>query len=127
MKIYRCKHCGNIICHLNDSGVRVSCCGEEMMLLELKHDDFPGEKHVPVVENNNGIVKVTVGEVLHPMTPEHSIEWIILETDNGFKVKFLKPTDEPIANFTLDGDEKLVEVFEYCNLHGLWSKKCNNR
>ncbi|MGD9605623.1 MAG: desulfoferrodoxin family protein, partial [Bacilli bacterium] len=33
--------------------------------------------------------------------------------------KKLAPNQEPKANFTL-ADEKLVAVYEYCNLHGLW-------
>ena len=30
MKFYKCKHCGNIIEYLNNSGVKVVCCGEVM-------------------------------------------------------------------------------------------------
>ena len=35
-KFYRCEMCGNIITHLNDSGVRVVCCGQEMGELVAK-------------------------------------------------------------------------------------------
>ena len=30
MTFYKCEHCGNIIAHIQDSGVRCHCCGEEM-------------------------------------------------------------------------------------------------
>ena len=32
MTFYRCEHCGNIIAHVQDSGVRCHCCGEEMFV-----------------------------------------------------------------------------------------------
>ena len=30
MTFYKCEHCGNIIAHLVDSGVRCVCCGTEI-------------------------------------------------------------------------------------------------
>lgn len=36
------------------------------------------EKHVPVVIKENGKIRVEVGSTLHPMLPEHYIEWIAL-------------------------------------------------
>ena len=65
-------------------------------------------------------VKVEIGEVEHPMTPEHFIGSILLETEDQLHTKWLKPTDAPEAEFTLTGDEKPVAVYEYCTLHGLW-------
>ena len=50
----------------------------------------------------------------------HYITWVVIETKEGFQVKYLKPGDEPKADFAIaDGDE-LVAAYEYCNLHGLW-------
>ena len=58
--------------------------------------------------------------VEHPMLPEHFIEWIHLETENGAQIKHLKPGETPEAVFMLAGGEKPVAAFAYCNLHGLW-------
>ena len=56
----------------------------------------------------------------NPMQEEHYIQFIILETKNGYQKKDLKPGDKPEAVFLLaDGDEP-VAVYENCNLHGLW-------
>ena len=78
------------------------------------------EKHVPVFDVADGKVTVTVGSVEHPMLDEHYIEWIAIRTKNGNQRKILKPGDAPKAEFAiLDGDE-VLEVYEYCNLHGLW-------
>ncbi len=120
MEFYICKHCGNVIGYVEAKGPKVVCCGEEMQLLKPNTVDAATEKHVPVVEVKDNLVTVTVGSVIHPMTPEHHIAWIALESKQGYQRKVLDHTGEPKAVFALvDGDE-LVAVFEYCNLHGLW-------
>ena len=62
---------------------------------------------------------VKVGDIAHPMTPEHLIEWAAVKTDKGLYFRFLKAGDPPAAVFTLV-DESVEEVYAYCNLHGLW-------
>ena len=119
MKFYVCEKCGNLVAMINASGVPMVCCGQKMTELVAGTVDASREKHIPVVEINDGVLTATVGSVEHPMTPEHSIQWICLETDKGFRIAHLTPQDRPIATFTL-GDEKPVAVYEYCNLHGLW-------
>ncbi len=51
------------------------CCGEPMVLLEAKTADQGKEKHVPVVEKQEGGYLVKVGDVPHPMIEKH---WITL-------------------------------------------------
>ena len=123
MTFYKCSHCGNIIAHLEDSGVRCVCCGEEMKPLIPNTSDGAGEKHVPVISIDGRIVTVTVGSVEHPMLEAHHIAWIILETKQGKQRKMLKPGDKPVAKFALTEDDEAVAAYEYCNLHGLWSAK----
>lgn len=119
-KFYICKHCGNLIGMINDSGVNPVCCGDKMTELVPNTSDGAGEKHVPVVTVEGNIVTVTVGSVLHPMEEAHYIQWIYLDTEQGGQRKALKPGDAPVAKFALtDGDEPLG-AYEYCNLHGLW-------
>ena len=84
--------------------------------------DAAVEKHVPVVLVDGNNVTVEVGSVEHPMVPEHFIQWIYIETDKGFQIKYLEPSDKPKAVFTLN-EEKLIAAYEYCNLHGLWKKE----
>lgn len=76
------------------------------------------EKHVPVIEQHGDHVTVKVGSVAHPMLDVHYIEWIILETQTGFRRKDLKPSDKPEADFVVT--EPILAAYEYCNLHGLW-------
>lgn len=91
-------------------------------LKELKAFEVDGakEKNVPVFKKNKNRVDVCVGEVLHPMQDVHFIEWISIETNKGFQIKYLNPNEEPKASFLLLEDEELLNVYAYCNLHGLW-------
>lgn len=120
MKFYRSSHCGNIVTFLQDSGVSVECCGEKMGELTANTTDAAQEKHVPVVALEGSKVTVKVGSVAHPMLEEHSIQWIVLETKQGYQTKFLKPGETPEAVFCVAEGDAPVAAYEYCNLHGLW-------
>ena len=121
MTFYKCAHCGNIIAHINDSGVRVVCCGEEMKPLIPNTTDAAGEKHVPLIKQEGNLVTVSVGSVAHPMLEAHYIQWMILETKQGRQRKMLKAGEKPVAVFALTDGDEVVAAYEYCNLHGLWS------
>ena len=123
MEFYRCEHCGNIVIKLTDKGVPVVCCGQPMKKLEPGATDGAYEKHVPAVTVDGSKVTVQVGEVEHPMLPEHFIQWIVLETAQGYQVKKLNAGDKPVAEFIVAEGDKPVAAYEYCNLHGLWVKE----
>ena len=120
VKIFKCMHCGNIIEMVEDKGVPVVCCGEKMTELVPGTSDGAAEKHVPVVTVSGNKVTVNVGSDAHPMTDEHLISWIILETEDGCQRKHLSSADAPEASFMLADGEKAIAAYEYCNLHGLW-------
>lgn len=120
-KFLRCPICGNLVEVINDSNVRVMCCGKPMEELVANTTDGATEKHVPVVEINNELVTITVGETLHPMTEEHYIMWIHVFTNLREYHFNLNPSDNPQVKFNKDINEEIIEVNAYCNLHGLWS------
>ena len=60
--------------------------------------DASNEKHVPVIT-------------------------IVLVTEAGFQIHYLKPGQTPRATFRVT--EPVVAAYEYCNLHGLWMAERN--
>lgn len=121
-KFYICEKCGNIVGMINSSGVPMVCCGQKMTKLEPGVTEASREKHIPEVKVEGNEVTAIVGSVEHPMTEEHSIMWVYLETDKGGQRKCLNPGDAPVVKFALS-DEKPIAVYAYCNLHGLWKKE----
>lgn len=122
MRFFKCLICGKIIAVVNERAIPTFCCGKEMVELVPNTEDGAYEKHIPVIEVNGNIVRVTVGEVEHPMVEAHYIEWIMLQTNKGNQRKVLKPGDKPVAEFALLPGEEVVAALEYCNLHGLYKK-----
>ena len=114
-----CRKCGNLVGMIHDSGVPLMCCGQPMDVLKANTSEGAGEKHLPVVSVEGDVLTVSVGSVDHPMTEEHLIQWIFVQTEHGGQRKALAPGDAPHAAFCLKGD-KAIAVYAYCNLHGLW-------
>ncbi|MHA1302569.1 MAG: desulfoferrodoxin [Candidatus Heimdallarchaeaceae archaeon] len=118
-EIYKCEICGNIVATIHGGQGALVCCGEKMKLLEEQTAEMATEKHVPVIEIDGNIVKVTVGSTIHPMLEKHYIEWIEIITEDGRSYrKFLEPEQEPVAIFNVNS--KVVKAREHCNIHGLW-------
>ncbi len=120
-RFYICRHCGNIVGKIKDAGVPIICCGEPMQELVPGTVDASLEKHIPDVTLEGDTVHVKIGSAPHPMLEEHHIEWVYLETDRGGHRKSLEVGKPAEVSFALK-DEKLIAVYEYCNLHGLWKK-----
>ncbi len=118
-KLYVCKHCGNVLGLIVDKGVPLMCCGEKMSELVANTQEAAVEKHLPVVEKNGNELTVTVGSVSHPMTEEHFIQFVYVQSDKGGQRKGAKPGDLPVFKFSFVDDEP-ISVYAYCNLHGLW-------
>jgi superoxide reductase len=121
-EIYKCNVCGNIVEILHAGEGELVCCEQPMQLLKENTVDAATEKHVPVFEREGNRVYVTVGSVEHPMEDKHYIEFIEVITSSKVYRKYLTPGSAPKAEFMLMEDEDVLDVREYCNLHGLWKK-----
>ena len=121
-KFLICSHCGNIAALIRDMGVPLFCCGEEMEELIPGTTEASEEKHIPVYEVNGNTVRVTVGAAEHPMTEEHYIEWVCMETEQGIQYVHLNPGDAPKAVFSICGEDTVRAVYAFCNQHNLWRK-----
>lgn len=118
-KFFICKHCGNMVGMIDNKGVPLICCGEAMDELVPNTVEASHEKHIPVVTQGHHGITVTIGSVEHPMTGEHHIVFIYVETEHGGQRKNLEIGDAPTATFGFI-DDKPVAVYAYCNIHGLW-------
>ncbi len=88
------------------------------------------KKHQPVIEVPKSIgkgettrIEVAVGEVVHPMSRAHFIDYVELFAGNepAGRVDFRADFSVPRATFYLKLDRPVTLVARaYCNLHGLW-------
>ena len=118
MEFYYCEKCGNLFAVVHNAGPVPVCCGQDMILLEAGVTDAAVEKHVPEVKREGNKIEVVVGSTVHPMTEDHYIQMIAAVQGEKVQIQKLSPSDEPKAAFEIaDGP---VEVYEFCNLHGLW-------
>ena len=118
-KFLICKYCGNMVGLIEDRGIPLNCCGEKMLELVPNTQEASAEKHLPEVTVSGNSMTVQVGGTLHPMTDDHSIPFVYVETEKGGQRKCLKPGEESKVSFSFLED-KPVAVYAYCNLHGLW-------
>ena len=93
LKLFVCKHCGNVVWKVVDKGVPVMCCGQKMEELIPGTTDAAQEKHVPAIKRDGDKVTITVGSVVHPMLEEHSITMIAAVSGDTVTVRFPKPGD----------------------------------
>lgn len=113
-------------CNNNSLVIPVTCCFTNEDNLGDAQEISPNtveasvEKHMPVVSCSGNTITVNVGSVTHPMTEEHSITSVILETQKGGQYQFLKSDAEPVAKFEVASGDKALAAYAYCNLHGLW-------
>lgn len=120
-EIYRCNICGNIVEVLHSGTKNLECCKNPMELLKEKEEGMGVEKHVPVLEESDEGVKVSIGSIPHPMEEKHCIEWVEIVADGKVYRKVLKPGDAPEAEFKVKPEDiSQVVVREYCSIHGLW-------
>lgn len=120
MKFYQCKTCNSIYTLIQDPVNTLKCCGSPLSEIVPNSTNASLTKHIPVVERYNDHLIVKVGYEAHPMLEEHYIEWIVVETTNGYQLKNLHPGEEPLAEFILAKNEELLTAYAYCNIHKLW-------
>lgn len=118
-RFFLCKQDGTLVGVIHGDG-QLYCCGQPMQALTANTSDGAQEKHVPQVRVDGCDVTVDVGSVPHPMSEEHSINWIYLLTQKGGQRKNLPFDGKPVAVFRLTDDDKPIAAYAYCNLHGLW-------
>ena len=116
---FACATCRTMVERVGGDSRTLSCCATLMQRLLPNTVDASLEKHKPVLKRGKDGLEVQVGEILHPMSFEHYIEWIIVVYDNRVSRIKLLPGQNPSATICLK-EETTPQVYAYCNLHGLW-------
>jgi superoxide reductase len=113
---------GTIIGLVQEGKGALSCDGKAMKELpsHLSSEQPLANSHTPLVHEEDGKVYVKIGNVLHPMDPEHYIDWVYLLTDKGAQRKILHPGQKSEVVFLIGEDEVVLDVEAHCTKHGLW-------
>jgi len=121
--VYACESCGNIVESLWNGDHDIICCGSPMIELNANTVDAAVEKHVPVIVRNGNKVTVKVGDVAHPMTPQHYILFVeVLVGDKVYRHDFKEGDTVAEATFLIEDEGELI-ARAWCNLHGFWQSK----
>lgn len=95
---------------------------DQLLRVLVEKHEGDETKHQPIITHENTKVKVKIGDIMHPMTAEHHITMIFLKTTQGGQYKMLSYLETPIVTFELSEDDEPLEVYGYCNLHGIWKE-----
>lgn len=130
MEVYQCKKTGTAIELIKSEGIQpltnnpkdnttISYHGNTLDFVAVNTSDGAAEKHMPIAEFDGNDLVVKVGDVMHPMTSEHLIEWVTILYDNFMQRGEFTSEESPQITFHV-GKAASVDVYAYCNLHGLW-------
>ncbi len=136
-----CSVCGYV--HLKETAPeKCPVCGAGSKVFGLKDDALKtkedivttGEshkKHLPKIAINNisesvQEIKVKVGELEHPMIPEHYITNIMFYANDEYVGGIALTSNlEPEGSVVLNAKGKKISVIEHCNIHGNWISEEN--
>ncbi len=134
MNGFICGACGHIA--LDEAPEKCPLCGspssvfKEQDIIKTAEDEGPKEKHVPVIKTVKkcGLVgkgctdvHVRIGEILHPMEPDHYIVFIDFYIDRKVVLRVrLTPDTNPAASAHIKAGSGKITVIEFCNKHGYW-------
>lgn len=120
LEIFKCNVCGNTVEVTSPGSGELVCCGQKMSKMNPKQEEAGSENHLPVIKELDDSIFIQIGEIEHPMTGEHRIEWAEAVTSDYVIRKYFKPGEKP--SFTVDKKCRVKIVRSYCNVHGLWRK-----
>ena len=121
LEVYRCDVCRMVVEVVGEGAGRLVCCAQPMRRLDESEASASKETHTPVLDKVEGGYAVRFDKPLHPMDPDHRIDWVELIAGESTERKFLRPGDEPEVTFATDAEN--VNARAYCNLHGLWKSE----
>ena len=120
MKFYICPESQTVVEVVAGLPAPLTCDGKPMEELVPNSTNAAVEKHMPVLSAENGVLKVCVGEVEHPSIEKHWIPFVAVKAGDLVLRRSINATEKPEAIFPLGDFKGEVEVYAWCNLHGIW-------
>lgn len=120
MKFYICPETQTVVEVVAGQPAPLTIDGKPMEELVPNSTDAAVEKHMPVLSVENGVLKVSVGEVEHPSIEKHWIPFVAVKAGDLVLRRSINATEKPVAEFPLGSYKGEVEVYAWCNLHGIW-------
>jgi len=82
------------------------------------------KKHIPVITED---AHIKVGEIQHPMLPEHYINHIDVYIDKEFVSRIMLTPEKlnPAAALHIKAEVGKLAAIALCNIHGAWIKEIN--
>ncbi|MFA6775162.1 MAG: desulfoferrodoxin family protein [Sphaerochaetaceae bacterium] len=117
VRFYRCPVCHSVVELIDDEGQSLTCCGQQMELLQAKTEGPESEYHLPVVKRQDGVLYINVGQKMHPQSPDHHIAFIVLVTKRTVRRSDINANEAPA---TLFNEKDHGDVYVYCTCDGLW-------
>ena len=134
MNGFLCGACGHIA--LDKAPEKCPLCGspksvfKEQDTIKTAEDEGPKEKHVPVIKvvkkcglvgNGCTDVHVRIGDIPHPMEPDHFIVFVDFYVDRKVVSRVrLTPDTNPAASVHIKSSSGKLTAIEFCNKHGYW-------
>lgn len=115
LNFYTCAECGNVM--LETTGGKQACKSPNLKRIEPNAAE--GTSYVPDVSIEDTMVVVRVKKMPNPMTLEHCVEWVMVQTSAGGTFCNLLPGDPSEIKFPI-APQEVVSVYAYCGPHGLW-------
>ncbi len=120
MKFYICPESLTVVEVVAGQPAPLTCDGKPMQELVPNSTEAAVEKHMPIPTVENGVLKVSVGEVEHPSIEKHWIPFVAVKVGDLVMRRTIKATEKPEAMFPIGDFKGEVEVYAWCNLHGMW-------
>lgn len=100
---------------------------DTLIELQIKTEDEHKMGHLPIIEKQDDgyLIKHDANGIVHPMNIKHHLVTTVLHIDSQWVHRYdfnYKTDTNPNVKFKV-AHGKNVEVFSFCNLHGLYHSK----
>lgn len=124
MTFYRCTNCNHVYVNILSHENEPTCCGEKTIPIEHNISFEDTYQHLINVRQIGKFLTITMKQT-HPMIDVHHLEFICVETTEGYHLKRLHLDQEVKLDFIMSLNEEVTNIYVYCSVHSLWKFDSN--